>query len=84
MTCKTTPVIDHDHSKIIKMFSFPVLVSACKKVSSIHQLLFEIQQNLESMTYKATPVFDNAHPIIIKVTFSFPEFVSACQNTAPT
>ena len=29
------------------------------------------------MTKKAIPIFDHAHPIIIKVTFSFPEFVSS-------
>ena len=27
------------------------------------------------MTLNVTPIFDHAHPIIIKVTFSFPEYV---------
>ena len=29
------------------------------------------------MTLKATPIFDHVHPITIKVTFSFPEYVLA-------
>ena len=32
--------------------------------------------------YKASPIFDYADPIIIKVTFSFPTFVSACEKSA--
>ena len=34
------------------------------------------------MTYKASPIFDYAHPIIIKVTFSFPKFVWICKTSA--
>ena len=32
------------------------------------------------LIYKALPIFDNVHLIIINVTFSFPKFVSACKN----
>ena len=32
------------------------------------------------MIYKASPIFGYAHPVIIKVTFSFSKFVSACKN----
>ena len=34
------------------------------------------------MIYEASPVFDKVHPIIIKVTFSFPKFLSACKKSA--
>ena len=32
--------------------------------------------------FKASPIFDLTHPIIIKVTFSFHKFVSACKKSA--
>ena len=32
------------------------------------------------MIYKASPISDNANPIIIKVTFSFRKFVWACKK----
>ena len=32
------------------------------------------------MTSNVTPIFDHAHSIIVKVTFSFPEFVPACRK----
>ena len=32
------------------------------------------------MIYKASPIFEYAHPIIIKVTTNFPKFVSACKK----
>ena len=31
---------------------------------------------------KATSTFDYAHPITIKVTFSFPEYLLACKKSA--
>ena len=34
------------------------------------------------MIYKAPHIFYHAHPIIIKVTFSFPKFVATCKNLA--
>ena len=33
-----------------------------------------------SMVYKASPIFDHAHLITIKVTFSFPKIVSHVKN----
>ena len=33
------------------------------------------------MIYKASLIFYHAYPIIIKVTFSFPKFISACQKS---
>ena len=32
--------------------------------------------------FKALPIFDHTHPTILKVTFSFHKFVSACKNAA--
>ena len=32
------------------------------------------------MIYKVSPIFDYAHPIIIKVTINFPKFVAACKK----
>ena len=32
------------------------------------------------MIYKASPIFDYAHPIIIKAIMKFPKFVSACKK----
>ena len=32
------------------------------------------------MTSNVTPIFDHAHSPIVKVTFSFPEFVPACRK----
>ena len=32
--------------------------------------------------FKALPIFDHTHPAILKVTFSFHKFVSACKNAA--
>ena len=34
------------------------------------------------ITLKAAPIFDHAHPITIKVTFSFAEYVLACKKSA--
>ena len=34
------------------------------------------------MTLKATPIFDHAHPVTIKVTSGFPENVLACKKSA--
>ena len=34
------------------------------------------------MTLMARPIFDHVHQIIIKVTFSFPEYVLACNMSA--
>ena len=46
-------------------------------ICSIHQIICK-----SPMIYKATLIFNHAHPIIIKVTFSFPKFVSACKKSA--
>ena len=46
------------------------------------KLFVRCTQFKSSMIYKAFPIFDHAHPIIIKVTFSFPKFVSACKKSA--
>ena len=35
---------------------------------------------MSPMIYKASPIFDYAQPKIIKLTFSFPTFVSACKK----
>ena len=34
------------------------------------------------MTSKITPISDHAHPITIKETFSFPQYVLACKKSA--
>ena len=33
------------------------------------------------MIYEASPIFNHTQPIIIKVTFSFPKFVSAYKKS---
>ena len=48
--------------------------------SSIHSFILEIQQIIESDDLKATPILDHAHPITIKVTFGFLEYVLACKK----
>ena len=35
------------------------------------------------MKLKATPIFDHVHPITIKVTFGFPEYVLVCISMQP-
>ena len=44
-----TPNFDKIHSKIIEItFNFPEFPPTCKKISSFHQLIFEIKPILES------------------------------------
>ena len=44
-----TPIFDHAHPKIIeRTFSFSEFSPACKKISSSHQFILEIQSILES------------------------------------
>ena len=33
------------------------------------------------MTSKVTPIFENAHPITIKVALKFPEYALACKKS---
>ena len=49
-----------------------------QKISSIHKL---IQQILGSHEPNDTPVFDQTHPIIIEITFCFPEFAPPCKKS---
>ena len=59
-------------------YQFPKIIQS---IWSIHQIICEIYTWFRSpMIYKALPIFDHAHPMIIKVTFTFPKFVSACKN----
>ena len=80
----TVVVTQHLEVKITEKI-IPSL-SACKK--SFHQStqfikLIEICLIQEShIIYRVLPIFDHAHSIIIKVTFSFSKFVSACKNSA--
>ena len=34
------------------------------------------------MTHMTSPIFDHAHPLIIKVNFSFPKFASEFKKSA--
>ena len=52
------------------------IVSIC----SMHQIICDIHLILESHDLKDLPFFNHAHPVIIKVPFSFPKFASACKS----
>ena len=70
------PIYEKTYPKITKKtFSFPEFVSAGKNISSIHRFILEIQQILESQNLKGHLHFWPHPPKIIKVTFSFFEFV---------
>ena len=61
-------------------FSFPDTYEHAKKSAQfIHSFL---RYSRVPMTLKATPIFDHVHPITIKVTFSFPEYVLVCNMSA--
>ena len=48
MIYKALRIFDNSHQIIIKVtFSLPKFVSACKKISSFHQFVLEIQEILE-------------------------------------
>ena len=53
-----------------------------QKISSIHLFILEIQQIIESRDLKGHTLFDHAHPITIKVTFTFLKYVLACKHSA--
>ena len=52
-------------------FSFPDSMYEHVKNQLIHSFILEVQQIIESCDLKDTPIFDLAHPITIKATFSF-------------
>ena len=45
-----------------------------QKISSIHELIFTIQQILEFHELNGHAHFDDGHPKIIEITFSFLKF----------
>ena len=53
-----------------------------QKISSIHSFILKIEPSPYDL--KVTPIFDHVHPITIKVTFNFPEYVLllACNMSA--
>ena len=53
-----------------------------QSICSIHQIIREVHLIQGSYDNKVSPIFDNANPIIIKLTFSFRKFVSACKKSA--
>ena len=54
------------------------VVRCTKKQVPIFLILEAVYNWFRSfMIYKALPIFNHAHPIIIKVTFSFPKFAPA-------
>ena len=58
------------------------LLSACKN-HSINLLILSFMRYTwfkSPMIYKALPIFDHSHPIIISVTFSVHKSVSACKR----
>ena len=57
--------------------SYCIAVSM-QKISLIHKL---VQQILRSHELMVTPNFDNIHPKIIEITFSFLEFAPACKKS---
>ena len=58
----------------IVTFSFPDTMMSMQKICSIHSFIFSDTADYRiPMTFKTTPIFDNAHSKTIKVTFSFPE-----------
>ena len=48
-----------------------------QKISSIHKLIIKIQQIFRSLEHT---IFDQTHPKIIEITFSFLEFAPACKK----
>ena len=58
-----------------------LMLMKMQKISSIHSFILEIQQS--SYDRKGTPIFDHVHPITVKVTFSFPEYVLECISMQP-
>ena len=53
-----------------------------KKISSFHQFILEMQENLEPQALKTTSIFDQHNAKVINLTFKFPEFLSTNQKSA--
>ena len=53
-----------------------------QSICSIHQIFFEIHLILEFRDLKSLAHFEHNRAIIIKLTFSFPKFVSVFKKSA--
>ena len=73
---KVTSTFDHTHPIIIKVILIFLNLYQHEKISSIDLFIHEIQQILDSYVLKDHTIFNQAHPIIIIITFSRPESVS--------
>ena len=78
-----------DCSSNQKLFHHYLHARTVQSICSIHQIICKIHLIHKShkihknpMIYRASHIFDYAHPIIIKVTINFPEFVLACKKSA--
>ena len=66
----------------IVTFSFPDTYEHAKNQPNSFIHSWDTADYRVPMTLKATTIFEHAHPITIKVTFSFPEYVLACKKSA--
>ena len=62
--------------------SFPDTYEHAKNQPNSFIRSWDIADYRVPTTLKATTIFDHVHPITIKVTFSFPEYVLACKKSA--
>ena len=86
------PRIQLQWSPSIKMSEIQSTVEYYSITTSMQKSFSQFAQFIKSfvrytwfrspMLYKPLPIFDHAHPIIFKVTFSFPKFVSAHKKSA--
>ena len=64
----------------LKHLRYKIRSAILPKISPSHQIILEIHLILESNYKKVISILDNTNPAIIKATFSFPIFVSACKK----
>ena len=68
-------IFDHDRTRINKVTLWVGISN--QKISSVHQIILAIQQMLQCHDLIGHIHFENTHPIVIKISFSSPEFISA-------
>ena len=83
--CMDPPAFECQRSRIDcpsnqKLFYHYQHAKNAKSICSVHQIRYTWFKS--PTIYKVSPIFHYAHPIIIKWTFSFPKFVSACKKSA--
>ena len=66
----------------IVTFNFPDTYEHAKNQSNSFIHSWDTADYRVPLNLKATTIFEHAHLITIKVTFSFPEYVLACKKSA--